>query len=461
MLSWAVLALVIPILAFAALRMHPYTLLLFEFPFVVFGFSDWQIAGIRLDPTDLILMTLAVVARSRPLPDVTRARLRPMFAAWVALGLCMSVAYLMAPINQHALSDPARIAYQLYRYCWRPILFYPLMLLFVSNDERRLDGVTSAILIGGTMAASMAIVQGYSGNPAIGPYDGRNALGGGLVAPCVLAVALVAVEHRKRRWQLAVIAAILIARGLLFCGSRGAFVGATAGIALFFGFFILSGTGLTRVLRYAGAGLALAVVMLIANPEILNKTSIQHLLSATGGTSDDNMQWRMQQRWPHFIAMLNESPWVGIGTDQDHSLSRVGNTPHNGYISLALFHGVPAALLYTLFGITSIFRGIRIYSRAGPSAGDRLFALAAAASIAGVMVHNIVETTLMASFTQNIFWSLCALIGCRAVRPPHPTLGTVAATASAPRRPRRPAPRRLRPAQTATPLAPPKPGDAS
>ncbi len=461
MLPWSVLAIVAPIVAFVALRMHPYALLLLDFPSIVFGAGDWQIAGVRLDPTDLILLSIFAIALLRPPPDATRAKLRPMFKIWVVLGVCMSIAYMSAPINQPGLSDPVRIAYQLYRYCWRPILFYPLMLVLVHSDARRLDNVTAAILLGGAMAASMAIVQGYGGNDAVGPYAGRNALGGGLVGPCVLSIALVAIEQRKRRWQFAVIAAVLVARGLLFCGSRGAFVGAAAGVSLFFGFFMLSGAGMTKVLRYAGAGVGLVVILLIANPGILDRPSIKHLLSATEGTDDGNMQWRMQTRWPHFIAMLRESPWVGIGTDKDESLSRTGNTPHNGYISLALIHGLPVAVIYLLFGISSILRGIQVYSRAGPSINDRLFALAAASTIAGILVHNIVETTIVGPYTQNIFWSLCALIGCRAVIAPRTIHPTTVAPSTAPTRSQRPAPRRMKPANTPLPLGPPESGDAS
>jgi len=450
MLSWSALAVVLPIVVFVALRMQPYFLLMLDFPMVVLGSADWQLAGVRLDPSDLILMALFAIGVLRRPPDATRARLRPMFRLWVLLGVCYSIAYVSAPVNQGGLTDPVRIAYQVYRYCWRPIMFYPLVLLLVSNDPRRLGGMTGAIMLGGALSALMAIFQGYTGSDAVGPFGGRNELGGALVGPCVLAITSIAVEQKQRRWLLTIAAALVIVRGLVFCGSRGAFVGCAAGVMMFFAFFMLSGAGLMRVLRYGAAAVALLVALLIVNPDILNRPSIQHLLSARGGTTDENMQWRMQQRWPHFIGMIKESPWVGTGTDQDVSLSFTGNTPHNGYLSLAMIHGVPAAALIVLFCISSILRGIQVYSRAGPRVEDRLFCLVAASTIAGVLVHNIVESTLVTPFVQNLIWSLCALIGARAVNARRPST-------PAPERPRvrrGPAPRRLRPASAGEAIAP-------
>jgi hypothetical protein len=112
------------------------------------------------------------------------------------------------------------------------------------------------------------------------------------------------------------------------------------------------------------------------------------------------------------------------------------NTPHNGYLSLALHHGLPVAILMLFFGLRSAMHAWRTFLRRGPT-GPRLLALGVSAAIIGLMTHNIVESTLTQPYVEKLFWvlaglaSVSSILGKDAPAPAAPT------TAPARRRSRR------------------------
>ncbi len=409
--TWLVLLL--PLLAVMVVTVRPYVLALLGITLVFIPVGDWQFGGVRVDATDLVLLAVLAASLLRRFgPATIPGSARPYLTLWVAMGVMTSIAYMMAPINQEHLTDPLRSGYQLYRYCWKPILYYPLMLLMVANDRSRLTAVTSAIIIAGDVLAIQATIQGYSGEIARGPFFAGNALGGALVVPIVLALSLLIYSPSRRSSIFAGASLALMARGLLFSSSRGALIATIAAVAVYALMLIRTTGGRQRLVQLSSLGLAALVLAFVVKPDLLNQPNVAHILTAFQGSSDANLQWRMTERWPHFWSMVLDHPWLGTGSAVDLSLSRHANTPHSGYLALALIHGLPAALMILLPGALATLHGVAVFRR-GDSTDDRLFALSAVAGLCGLFVHNLVESTLVLPFIAKIYWTLIALVVAR------------------------------------------------
>jgi hypothetical protein len=400
---------------YVSLSKRPYFLLLVGILSVMVPGGDWQLAGVRLDPRDLVIIGLLVAwSMGRVGSHTNFATVRPFVLVWVFLGIMLSLAYIYAPINQEHLTDPIRGSYQVYRYAWKQTLYFPLGLLLIGRVSNYRHMVLIAIIVAGDLCALQATFEGYfvHGGYATGPFRSKNALGGGLIMPMVVALAVFIFPQSRRERQFAGLSALVIARGLLFASSRGAF-GAVAAAAAFSGLLLMrSGRGRQRLVRLVVSVSLCIVAAFVVQPDLLNRPMIRRLITTGEGTQASNFQWRLTQRWPHFWEIAKANPILGVGSAVDSSLGDEANTPHNGYLTLSVLYGMPATAMIVFFGIVGVFGGIKIYQR-GREPTDRMFGLAAAASVAGILVHNIVESTLLTPFVINLYFLLAALVVAR------------------------------------------------
>ncbi len=77
----------------------------------------------------------------------------------------------------------------------------------------------------------MAFQQGYSGDEATGPFLSKNALGGALIIPLITGSGRRASARGRWLWRFYAVSILVIGRGFLFAGSRGAFMAVVGGIA--------------------------------------------------------------------------------------------------------------------------------------------------------------------------------------------------------------------------------------
>jgi O-antigen ligase len=162
---------------------------------------------------------------------------------------------------------------------------------------------------------------------------------------------------------------------------------------------------LVRTLGWASAA---ALVVLLVLPDIGRFAGVRQLAELSQGADVHNLRWRMELRWPYFWKKVVEHPWVGIGTDRDETLADTANTPHNGYLSIALRRGLPASVLTIVFGLLAAFQAWRVFPRRGATP-QRLLALGVSAAILAVMTHNIGESTLVHPYIGKLFWVLVAI----------------------------------------------------
>lgn len=396
-LAALVLALVFPL----------YWLVLYDF-ILVFEQGAWSLGGIRLDITDLSFAGLAVglLLRARLVPGAKPLRI-PYLPLWFALAAMLSLAYLFAPQNQQYFVDPVRIAYQLYRYALKPILIYPLTFLLITHRDR-FHHVVLALVLAADLCSISAIRQGYSGIRAGGPFGGGNALGGVLAVPLLLAILGLLFPRSRKEFYFFAFSVPFIIRALLFAGSRGAYTSIMVGVtfALFFLFQLPEGRAkLTRWAPIAALGL---VVVLAFLPYLSERPTLRRLATVSDPSEVSTFQWRLQLRWPHFWNRALEHPWIGTGTDVDFSLGLRGNTPHNGYLSLSVKYGFPAAAMFLSFAFLAILNGLRSMGRS-ESSPERIHGITIAAAIMVLLVHNVVESTLMNAFVAKLFWVLGAV----------------------------------------------------
>ncbi|HVR10087.1 MAG TPA: O-antigen ligase family protein [Thermoanaerobaculia bacterium] len=409
---------------------------------LVFLPGQWLVGGVRVDPGDLVIggLVLAVVLRGRlggrrslPPPGAT--------ALWLALGVALCAAYVAAPINQDILNGPARICYQLYRYCWKPILYFPLVALLLGKAPRAWM-VLDAVLVGGDVCAALGLREGFQGLRSQGPFDSPNTLGALLVVPMLIAAAGLISEHRRWRKAAYLASLLLLGRVMLYSGSRGALMAVCVGTAMLLWQAVRREPGRRRLLRLAPWVLAAAALAVAARPGLLHGPNVQRFLTIAHPMDEDTFQWRMKERWPHFWAMVEAHPWLGTGSYVDLSLGQTGNTPHNGYIAIAVMSGLPALGLYLGLGVLAIFQTLRRLKRsrrrvplalaaaggdraAGPPGTDRLLDALTAAALAALMVHNFDDTVILLPAVGKELWLLIGL----ALAPPR--LATAVAAAAA------------------------------
>jgi O-antigen ligase/polysaccharide polymerase Wzy-like membrane protein len=391
--------------ALALALFAPVHWLLLVDPLLVGWQGGWEVAGIRFDPSDLALggLAVALALRTRRRRD---AEPLPGIRLWALLVLLVSLAFLQAPGNQQYLTDPVRILYQLYRYAWRPLLYYPLALLLLAGRER-MPRMVLAFVASADIASFIAIPQGYRGMRAAGPFHTGNELGGALVLPLVLCFAgLFDRSSRVRRWFYGV-SGLVIARALLFSGSRGAFIAVLAGAVVYAGGLLTVAGGRLRVLRLSTMALVAFGLVWLLDPDLFQRPNVRRLLSVTQGTKAETLRWRIEERWPHFAKIALAHPALGTGTDVDLTLGKEANTPHCGYLSLALLHGLPAAALFVAFAALAIHGGVRAFRR-GKVETDRLLGLALAAAVVGLLVHNVEEGTWIQPLVAKVFWIVTA-----------------------------------------------------
>jgi O-antigen ligase len=427
------------LVALLALAAPPVTLLMLDLA-LVFLPGHWLVGGVRVDPGDLVVagVAFALLTRGR----WRRERLPwhlPAFGLWLVLGGLLCAAYLAAPENQENLTTPARIAYQLYRYCWKPILYYPLAALLLS-EPRRAWWALDALLLGGDACALIAVPQGYHGLRAAGPFASPNTLGAVLVVPLLVAVAgLLCAEGRWRRLAYGA-SLVLLGRALLFCGSRGASLAFCVGSVALCWQAARQPLTRRRMMRVAPWALAGALGAVALHPSLLESPNLQRFLTLSHPMDEGTLQWRMKLRWPHFWRQVEAHPLLGTGTYVDVRLGESGNTPHNGYLATAVASGLPSLAVYLCFAALALLRPLRRLRRdrqrapppaaaavpagspaavaaAGPAAapgapgaaGDWVLDALVVASLAGLMVHNFDDTVWPIEAIGKVLWLLMAL----------------------------------------------------
>jgi len=371
--------------------------------------DTYMVAGIALDGVDVSFAALAAVlaVRGRPGDGGPRRRM-PRRWLWAGLAAFLVASYAVSPAGGVHMTDPLRAVYQSYRYAIRGILLFPLCYLLVTTG-RRFDDVLRAIVLTACACSVMSWAQGYAGQWGTGPFTTKNGLAAALAVPVVFAT--VDVLCRRRPWPSVLVLLILL-RGALFASSRGAFAGILGGVAV--AWWLLLRARVRTRMGALGTACVLAVgLAVVAFPELLDRPTVTRFFT-TFDTGQNTFVWRTEDRWPHFFRRALEQPWLGWGEAVDRSLGDRVNTPHNGYLSLAVTHGIPVLALYMLFIGLTMRDGARAAARA-PHREDRIRGAKICGALACILIHNVVDAVVVLPFVAGELW-LCAAFAPRLAR---------------------------------------------
>jgi hypothetical protein len=369
----------------------------------------WQVGGVMFDSFDLGLGCLVLALALRGVRRGSLTRLVPRLAPWLWLAVLISASYATSPSGQSYMTDPVRDVYQLYRYAIRFVVLYPIACL-AFDSPRKFDQVLTGIVLAADVCAVMAIGQGYHGEVVRGPFVTKNVLGGVLAVPIVI----VLVDIMRGRQSLFTIAsAALLLRGALFAASRGAFAGIIVGTATAW-WFLHRGRVRTRVLGLAAGGVLALGLLIAVKPDLLHRPTIAKFFT-TFDPGQENLSWRIHERWPYFTRRALQHPWLGWGSDVDLTLGPKANTPHNGYLGLANYFGFPVLALYLVFSVTAL-RDAWTVARRGRDPADRVRAATIGGGIACILTHNLVDSVVLLTFVGGELWVFAAVAATVAAR---------------------------------------------
>jgi O-antigen ligase len=377
---------------------------------LTFASQIWQapssLGGVLVDSLDVAMAVLLVSIAVRGLPQgPRRGRPVPHLALWVALAALLTAAYAASPVGQASMTDPVRIVYQSYRYALREVLLYPVCCLAVTSGVR-FDAIVAAIVVIADVFSLMSWRQGYGGEWGTGPFSTKNGLGAALAVPVVF----VAVDLlRGRLTWFNLVSVLVLARGALFASSRGAFVGMVVGVGV--GWLLLvRGRVRTRLVAAVAFAVTIGLVAVAVQPELLERPMIARMLSSAD-LQQNTFVWRTTERWPHFFRRAMERPWFGWGEAVDLSLGPRVNTPHSGYLSLAVTRGLPVVAAYLLFAVLTL-RNVWSVARRAEARDDRVRAAQIGGAVACILTHNIVDAVIVLPFVGGELW-LCAAFAAR------------------------------------------------
>jgi len=371
--------------------------------------DTWTMSGVFIDGIDLTLAAVAVSVMLRGLPQESRGTRLPLRWLWVGLAVLLVLSYAMSPSGSVHMTDPARAVYQSYRYALRGVIMYPLCYLFVTNG-RKFDDVLTMVIVVACVCSVMSWVQGYGGQWGTGPFSTKNGLAAALAAPVVL-ITMDLLYGKRPGWSL--LGLLVLGRGALFASSRGAFAGMLVGATV--GWWCMSRTGLrSRAVAVAAAGILAVGVLLAAKPDLLERPTVARFFT-TFDAEQDTLVWRTGERWPHFFQRALAKPWVGWGDAVDVSLGPKANTPHNGYLSIAVTNGFPVLICYLLFAGIALVGAWRLGAR-GRDPDERLRAAKICGALACIWTHNVIDAVVVLPFVGGQLWLYTAYVARMAKR---------------------------------------------
>lgn len=281
------------------------------------------------------------------------------------------------------------------------------------NPEKHTRLILNAYLVAGIIAALCGIV-GYLNlfpgsydlftryDRASGPFKDPNVFGPFLVAPLLTALHLWLVRP-LRRGILPLIAAAILAVGILFSFSRGAWAAATIGIGLYSYFYTITANSNRERLKLAALVLLCIAVLALILAAAFKSEAISSLLeqrTALTQSYDVGPDGRFGGQLKA-VGLILDNP-LGIGAAIFTRFYHHEEV-HNIYLSMFLNAGWVGGLLYLMTCLGTLAFGFRHVFKKTPSSPLFLIVFSALAG-------NICEGVLIDSDHWRHFYLLLALV---------------------------------------------------
>jgi O-antigen ligase len=365
-------------------------------------YSVGGVQGVSLRDALLLAMGVSVLStlmsRTRRVERLKSRFTRRILWIWAPLLVWSSITFVLGPANQSFLKDTFHNAWYIWGDTWRSMFVFPLVLMGL-GQLRSVDKVQDILsAVGAGVSINAILLARGSDENAMGHFDHNNQLAGYLVMVLPLALARAAMHPDRRTRIFSAVAAVPMLRALWLAGSRGglvAFLAALAILALF----------MPRRRLAAGGAVGLAVLALVVGMRGGDIPMLNRFLVLRDVKDVETFQWR-QEQWQIFIERIRQRPVLGWGSDVDESLVDLdrARTAHNAFLALAVKSGIPATGAWIVILVLSVVQTLRrVMSPRSPD--GRWFWAGMLAFLAAIVVHNLVESMLLTTVSQGLFWT--------------------------------------------------------
>jgi O-antigen ligase len=382
----------------------------------------FSVGGIdRLGVRDILLLALGISALTTLLAAAPRRarfttpRARILLMLWLFLLGWGAITFLLGPANQWLLSDKIHNAWFVWNDIGRPLCVFPIVLACL-DDRRMVERIMLLfVLVGAGVAANAIWLAGTMEDNAHGHFETGNSLAGYLILVLPLAAARLATTRKSLERGLCGVAMLLMLRALWLAGSRGGLVA-----------FLVSMMVLAcciprrRVAAASVAGIAALLLVIGLRGGLEHIPMLERFSVLTDVKDVETFQWR-QEQWGIFVDRIKDRPLLGYGSDVDESLKDLdrARTAHNAFLALSVKSGIPAAAAWAC--VLLLVAGLAVRCALVPwEEEDRPFWYALLSFLGALLMHNMVEATLVTPVVQDLFWisTACAMLLGRPSSPP-------------------------------------------
>ncbi len=394
----------------------------------------WLVAGLLLAVLCLQLWPAgALVSALSPQAESLWQRARD--AGFTDLPSCLSLAPARTRLALQVLAQLALTGWLVYNTFTTP---RRLLLLSACIAAAALANALAAFaptfLGGKPLYASF----GIAANPLSGTFLNRNhfgcLLGMGLLQLAGLAWAVFrardarhgreggrprTLENHLDRYRgpillLLAIAVVPVAMGLIFSLSRGAAIGATAGLVAFALLGARGSSSGTRRILWAASSLLLGAILLGAVEALTDLWDRYESLVILGNIGLDGRT----TVWRETLELAHRFPWSGIGLNAFERVSplvesgfaagKISFHAHNDYLELLAEVGLPLGILCLLLILAAMLQGLRRVLRCR-NALCRTLGIAAWCGLLALALHEGVDYSLRAPANAFLAVSLAVL----------------------------------------------------
>ncbi|HMG33512.1 MAG TPA: O-antigen ligase family protein [Blastocatellia bacterium] len=333
--------------------------------------------------------------------------------------MCLSTAFGAEPLGSLFGSYAVQMGL-LTRLCF--FVLFAAIVIAAGRSARRLETLLVLVCVAGFVVAAYGCVQLVGRDPLLAPHlytfkspEGNvtripstlghsNYLGNFLLYTIPVTAAMAAaVRSRARRIALVTIAISVTA--LLFSGTRGAWVGLIAGVAVFVRLALPQGSRLRDALGFlrstkalvAVGIVAIATVILVLSPVSRNVgIRVRSLMTDRLSGSGRTLLWRDS------LKMVGDYVLAGCGPDgfirsfpsyksaelSAYAPETADESSHSSYIDAAVCFGLPGAILYLAVVICAFRLMLKSLQKAQePKA--RILTIGLIAAFSAVCIHNL------------------------------------------------------------------------
>jgi O-antigen ligase len=282
--------------------------------------------------------------------------------------------------------------------------------VLAANTARTYPGTRIVPIIVGT-ASVEAVVAVYQFATGKG-FEHTNRVWGTLSHPSTAAalfsvgLALALFEYYERRRRRYLLAAILLAVGLLGTRSLGGIAQAPVTLVAY-GVFAGRLTRRARTTALVGVAVLLLFVFTgFGSGRIQELGRTTSLSQASHGITTNALDWRFYQ-WTLLLKDWRAKPVLGWGLGTtDSYITPQGNIPHNDFLRLLVETGVLGFIVFGLCWVVLVRTLYHRMRRPGPAQSLQAITLAV---VVGLTVNSLVNNV---NFQTSTMYTTAALIGC-------------------------------------------------